>query len=151
MAAHLAQLFGHQSHVFCKSFFPRAGQAKSGHLTASCDRLPKKLRATAKSQFSWASKAGGRVPRWEICGDVPPEMTTFHYLFFLTHANFAFSIFKIKWPKTEDKLILGEGSLGAHKSSPPPPTKLRGDALDSFTSIEFNLIDVHKQIDVEHL
>ena len=38
-------------------------------------------------------------------GDVPPEMMIFQHLFLDTNEKFVFStIFKIKWPKSEEKL-----------------------------------------------
>ena len=49
------------------------------------------------------------------------------------YANFAISnIFKIKWPKFEEKLNFGRRWVWMPmNSSPPPPTKLGGNALAS--------------------
>ena len=66
--------------------------------------------------LTWASKAGegegtgGRVPRSrKISGGLPPRNHYISVSFFLdTCDNFAFStIFKIKWPKSEEKLNFG--------------------------------------------
>ena len=49
--------------------------------------------------------------------------------FFLTYVQAFFIIFKIKWPKFEEKLILGLHRLGCPKQmNPSPQTKLGGDA-----------------------
>ena len=62
---------------------------------------------------AWASKAGGRggrVPRSrKISGGRPPRNDDIFASFFLhTDENFAFStIFKIKWPKSEEKQNFG--------------------------------------------
>ena len=59
---------------------------------------------------AWASKAGGRGDASpavkKSAGDVPPRNDDILASFFLhTDENFAFStIFKIKWPKSEEKL-----------------------------------------------
>ena len=48
---------------------------------------------------------GGGVPRSrKISGGRPPRNNDISVSFFLTHDNFVFStIFKIKWPKYEEK------------------------------------------------
>ena len=58
---------------------------------------------------SMGVKSGGdggtRPPVEKSAGDVPPEMRIFHELFLDTNENFAFfNIFKMKWPKSEEKL-----------------------------------------------
>ena len=69
--------------------------------------------------MAWASKAGGRgggrvLRSRKISGERPPRnddisVGTYLPTFFLdTYENFAFStIFKIKWPKSEEKLNFG--------------------------------------------
>ena len=66
--------------------------------------------------------------------DVPPEIMIFQYLFFLTHGNFAFfNIFKIKWPKFEEKQNFRDRWTWM-PMNPSPQTKLRGDALATWHS-----------------
>ena len=52
---------------------------------------------------------GGRVPRSrKISGGRSPRNDDIFAFFLETHENFAFStIFKIKWPKSEEKLNFG--------------------------------------------
>ena len=66
--------------------------------------------------LTWASKAGvrgghggTRPPQSKNQRVTSPEIIIFQYLFFLdTYDHFAFStIFKIKWPKSEEKLNFG--------------------------------------------
>ena len=56
------------------------------------------------------AEIGGRGTRPPVeisAGNVPPEIS-----FFYTNQNFAFSnIFKIKWPKSEEKLNFGVGGF----------------------------------------
>ena len=69
---------------------------------------------------------GGRVPRSrKISGGRPPRNDdTYFSIFFLdTYDNFAFStIFKIKWPKSEEKLNFG-GRCVWVLMNPSPPNK----------------------------
>ena len=76
---------------------------------------------------AWASKAGGRGVAAPVveksAGDVPPEiMCDISVSFFFPHipTNFAFiNIFKIKWPKSEERLnFLGRCAFGAPNPSP---------------------------------
>ena len=57
-------------------------------------------------ESAWKRGGGDASPAVEkSAGDVPPEIMIFQDLFLHTHENFAFStIFKIKWPKSEEKL-----------------------------------------------
>ena len=72
----------------------------------------------------WASKAGGRVPHSrKISGGRPPRNYDISVSFFSTQVD----IFKIKWPKSEEKLNFG-GTWVWVPMNPSPQTKLRGDA-----------------------
>ena len=71
---------------------------------------------------------GGRVPPPSVeksAGDVPPRNEDIFIFFFLnTYENFAFSnIFKIKRPKSEEKLNFGGRWVWVpmNPSAPPPP------------------------------
>ena len=74
---------------------------------------------------------GGRVPRSKKrnSGGCSPQKVSYFSIFFLdTYGNFAFSIiFKIKWPKSEERLNFG-GRWVWMPVDPSPQTKLRGDA-----------------------
>ena len=77
-------------------------------------RTEKQINIATICWYSWASKArvgtGGRVPRSQkISGGRPPRNDYILASFFLhTDENFAFStIFKIKCPKSEEKLNFG--------------------------------------------
>ena len=83
------------------------------------------------SSHKWASKVGGR-------GDASPEVENqrgtsrqrlYFCTFFDTYENFAFyTIFKIKWPKFEEKLNFWGRWVWVPMNPSPPQTKLRGDA-----------------------
>ena len=73
---------------------------------------------------------GGRVPRSrKISGGRPPQKLWYFSIFFLdTYENFVFfTIFKIKWPKSEEKLNFG-GRWVWVPMNPSPQTKVCGDA-----------------------
>ena len=64
-------------------------------------------------------------------GTSPPEIMIFQHLFLDTCKQFAFStIFKIKWPKSEERLNFG-GRWVWVPMNPSPQTKIRGDAPES--------------------
>ena len=84
-------------------------------------------------QRAWASKAGGggdASPAVEKSArDVPPRNDDILASFFLdSDENFAFStIFKMKWPKSEEKLNFG-GRWVWVPMNPSPQTNFRGNA-----------------------
>ena len=66
---------------------------------------------------------GGRVPRGRKISEGRPSRNDDITVFFLTHENFAFStIFKIKWPKSEEKLNF-EGGWVSVPMNPSHPNK----------------------------
>ena len=66
----------------------------------------------------------------KLSEDVSPRDDDISVFFIDTYDNFAFSnIFKIKWPKSEEKLNF-VGGWAWVPMNPSPQTKLRGDALD---------------------
>ena len=73
---------------------------------------------------------GERVPRSrKISGGRPPKNYDISASFFLAHDFFSFStIFKIKWPKSEEKLNFGGRWVWVPMNPFPPQTKVRDDA-----------------------
>ena len=75
-----------------------------------------------------ARETGGRVPQSRNQRGMSFQKLGCFITFFVTH-NFCFAfsnIFKIKWPKSEEKLNFGVGGFGcliAYESVPPPPIK----------------------------
>ena len=85
----------------------------------------------------WASKARGRgtrPPQSKNQRGRPPRNDDISASFFLTQMkNFAFStIFKIKWPKSEEKLNFGGSWVWVPMNPSPPQTKHRGDASGAY-------------------
>ena len=62
-------------------------------------------------------------------GDIPEKFWYFGIIFLDTNDNFTLTnIFKLKWPKSEEKLNFG-GRWSWVPRNPFPPTKLHGDSL----------------------
>ena len=84
---------------------------------SSTQKTPQPYSRHVAHWHGWASKAGGggaRPPHKKISGGRPPEKWCYFSIFFLdTYENFdLFTIFKIKWPKSEEKLNFGGRCLG---------------------------------------
>ena len=80
-------------------------------------------RGVADGGGGGGSRGSGHPHFWKPQGLTPVEIWTFQYFFLKTYKHFVFSnIFKIKWPKSEEKLNFGGRWVwvsNVYESDPP--------------------------------
>ena len=95
-------------------------------------QLGRSGRANILSMRPWAPTLGGwgrtRPPSQKVEEGRPPEIVIFKLFQHLTQSFRFLRIFKIKWPKSEEKQECGGRWVWRARIRPPPQWKLRGGA-----------------------
>ena len=120
----------------CRGGQPGVTRLRSGRAEPAQTRRAADLSALARSSVTQGRHRrgwrGSGPPHFKKRWCRPPRTLDISVTFFLK-LFFAFSnIFKIKWPKSEEKLNFGGRWVWVPMnptSDPPPQSKLRGDAL----------------------